>query len=153
MKIKKIISAVLGICVLSVGAVAPLAAEESGFSVISMDCPQAEELWGNDYQSYSHLMLRYKDNKQPIPLSAVYDGKVFATVPKENVNRETEIFIAEDLEFTDYNEEYEFYPLTILSGKGVITGNDKGEGLPYDSITRAEAVAMVMRLLGVDNDT
>lgn len=152
MKIKKIISAVLGICVLSVGAVAPLAAEKGGFSVISMDCPQAEELWENDYQSYSHLMLRYKDNKQPIPLSAVYDGKIFATVPKENVNRETEIFIAEDLEFTDYNEEYEFYPLTILSGKGVITGNDEGQGLPYTGITRAEAVAMVMRLLGVDND-
>ena len=38
-----------------------------------------------------------------------------------------------------------------LSAKGVIEGNEKGEALPLDNITRAEAVAMTMRFLGVDN--
>ena len=127
------------------------AQEDTAFVRVSVPCPEGEELFRTDYQTYSHIMARYADDKTPIPLSSYFDGNVFATIPVENSNRPVEWFVADELEFSDYNEEmFEFYIMSQLSATGVIKGDEQGRALPLDNVTRAEATAMVMRLIGVD---
>ena len=130
-------------------------AEETGFVKVYVECPEAEDMI---YSDYSHLMMRYADDKTPIALSLPYDRRVWATIPAENAERPLEYFISEEMTFTDEpdseeytDESFYFYIMGQLSARGVIAGNDKGEALPMDNVTRAEAVAMTMRFLGVDN--
>lgn len=97
-------------------------------------------------------MARYKDSGQGITLSAYYNGYVYATVPVENKNREIEAFVPDAIPFTDYDSSmYEFHVIEQLSRTGVIMGNEKGEAKPFDNVTRAEAVAMIMRFMGLQN--
>ena len=97
-------------------------------------------------------MARYKDSGQGITLSAYYNGYVYATVPYENKDREIEAFVPDAIPFTDYDSSmYEFHVIQQLSRTGVIMGNEKGEAKPFDNVTRAEAVAMVMRFMGLQN--
>jgi len=104
-----------------------------------------------DYDFKTTIKARYKDSKQPIPLSLSYDGRIYATVPKENADREIEAYAAKEIEFTDYDAQYyEFYPMRNLSKTGVVKGNDRGEALPFSNITRAEATAMLLRFLGLN---
>lgn len=124
-------------------------ADTEKFSVISIPYEDGERLFNEDYQAYSHLLARYKDDLTPIPVSQYYDGYMYATVPKENENREIEVFVSEETEFSDDNGDYEFYILGLLSSKDIIKGNENGEGKPFSNITRAEATAMVMRFMGV----
>ena len=98
-------------------------------------------------------VARYKDSKQAIPLSMYYDGCVFATVPYENKDREIEAFIPDEIKFTDKDDsQYEFFMMEELSKTGIILGNEKGEANPLGNITRAEAVAMLMRFLGIQGE-
>ena len=127
-------------------------AKSERFTVIRIPCEEGELLFEEDYQSYSRLMARYKDNMEPIPVSKYYDGHIYATIPLENKDREVEVFIGEDKEFSDDNGDFEFYTLKILSSKDIIRGNEKGEAMPFSNITRAEATAMVMRLMGVGEE-
>lgn len=104
-----------------------------------------------DYDFKTTIKARYKDTKQPIPLSLSYDGRIYATIPTENADRQIEAFAAEEIEFSDYDARYsEFYPMRNLSKTGVVKGNDKGEALPFANITRAEATAMLLRFLGLN---
>ncbi len=99
------------------------------------------------------IIARYKDTKEPITLSYGFQGYVYATIPAEHKNREIEAVIPEAKKFTDYtNDVYgEFHSVIELSKTGVILGNGKGEAKPNDNVTRAEAVAMIMRFLGLEN--
>jgi len=143
--------AILMTIIMLVSMTAFSAEEEAAFVRVSVPCPEAEELFATDYQTYSHLMARYADDKAPIPLSSYYDGMVYATIPAENAHRPIEWFAAQELEFTDdTNNEFEFYIMGQLSATGIIKGDDMGRALPFANVTRAEATAMVMRLIGVD---
>ena len=110
----------------------------------------------DDYGEYNWqrvIKARYKDNKEPIPLSLTYSGRLYATVPIENKNRDIEAFETKTLDFSDYNaSNYEFHIMKELSRSGVIMGNENGEALPFENITRAEATAMLMRFLGLKNE-
>ena len=98
-------------------------------------------------------VARYKDSKQTIPLSMYYNGYIFATVPYENKDREIEAFVPDAINFTDKDDsKYEFFMMEELSKTGVILGNEKGEANPFGNVTRAEAVAMIMRFLGIENE-
>lgn len=146
--------AILMTIIMLVSMTAFSAEEGAAFVRVSVPCPEAEELFKTDYQTYSHLMARYADDKTPIPLSSYYDGNVFATIPVENKHRPIEWFVAQELEFTDdVNDEFEFYIMGQLSATGVIKGDEQGRALPHSNVTRAEATAMVMRLIGVDANT
>ena len=102
--------------------------------------------YDGDYDWRVTIKARFKDTKEPITLSKVYDERLYAKVPKEDANREIEAFEAEEIKFSDYSDEYyEFYAMRQLSKTGVIKGNDKGEALPFENITRAEATAMLLR--------
>lgn len=136
-----------------------LAKEENPeFVTVSIECPDAQKLFRENYLDYERLLMRYSDDKTPIALSSVYENKIFATIPAENAERELEYFLSEETAFTDapsdeeYSEDsFNYYIMKELSKRGIIKGNEKGEALPFDNITRAEAAAMCMRLLGVDN--
>ncbi len=95
---------------------------------------------------------RYKDTKEPITLSMIYDNSICATIPAENQEREIEAFLPQYAAFTDIDDTNpDFHHVKMLSQTGVIKGNDKGEANIYDNVTRAEAVAMVMRFIGLEN--
>lgn len=132
--------------------------ENAAFVSVYVDCPETEIMQRDAYLDYSHLLMRYADDKTPIAQSMPYDKRVWATIPAENAGRPLEYFISEEKTFTDEpsgeeytDESYNFYIMEKLSAKGVIAGNEKGEARPFDDVTRAEAVAMAMRFLGVDN--
>ena len=110
----------------------------------------------DDYSEYDWqrvIKARYKDTQEPIPLSLTYSDRLYATVPKENESREIEAFETKTIDFSDYSDiNYEFHVMKELSRSGVIMGNENGEALPFENITRAEATAMLMRFLGLGNE-
>lgn len=120
-----------------------------GFTTVSVPCPEGESLWAEDYQAYSRLLMRYADDKTPIPLSKFVDGYMFATIPKENKDRPVEAFVSEEKSFADDNESYEIHIMKSVSARGIIKGDGQGNANPNDNITRAEATAMILRLLGL----
>lgn len=94
----------------------------------------------------------YRDSGEPITLSSVYEDYIWATIPKENKDRAIEGIIPEEKTFVDIDDnDGEYYSLAWLSRTGVIRGNDKGEARPLADVTRAEAVAMIMRFLGLED--
>ena len=151
----RLLSMFLGVAILVTSSIicfaAPADEVENNVSehFIVVDIPYDFE-W--DYDWRTTVKARYKETKEPITLSLVYDGKIFATIHKEKANMEIEPFAAEEINFTDYDGKYyEFSPMRELSKTGVINGNEKGEALPFENITRAEATAMLMRFLGLEN--
>lgn len=128
-------------------------AEEEPFVKVKVPFPEGEKIFQEDYQKYSSIMLRYADDKTPIALCAYYDGYVWGTVPKENGNRKTEVYFADETVFADETEEYEYYIMKRLAQRGIIMGDENKKANPFGNITRAEAVAVTMRIIGVDENT
>lgn len=103
-----------------------------------------------DYTKGEIIMAAYADTGEVIPLSQCYRDRLYALVPKTEVDREIKPVAVTETEFTDYDPALpEFFPFKRLSAMGVIEGNEKGEALPFDNITRAETVAIIMRVLGL----
>ncbi len=128
------------------------ALDDSAFAEVRVDFPEGAQL---NWSDRSKLILRYADDKMPIPFSQYYDSMVFATIPRENLGRELEVFLSDDITFTDDDGfSYEFYNMEILAEIGVLKGDEQDRALPYNEITRAEAAAMILRLMGIaeDND-
>lgn len=122
-----------------------------GFTTVSVPFPEGETLWAEDYQAFTRLLMRYADDKTPIPFSAYYDGYMHATIPEENASRPVEAYISEEKSFADDNGGYEMHIMNTLSSRGIIKGDGQGNANPNENITRAEATAMVMRALGIEN--
>ncbi len=117
------------------------------FTVVSIPCENGENSWRQVTRA------RYKDTKEPVTLSMLYNDKVFAVVPNVDATREIETYNTDVVKFADDEDsKYEFFVFEELSRTGVIEGNHKGEALPFDNITRAEATAVVMRMLGLKAD-
>lgn len=118
-----------------------------GFTTLHLDYPQGENL---SYTKQDALKARYADDKQPIPFSQYYDGMVFAAVPDEWKDRKVEIFSAEPVRFADYKEgQWEFTMLSDLASVGILKGNASGEAEPFRQISRAEAVTLMAKLMGI----
>ncbi len=154
---KKLFSMLLVLAIVCTGCISCVAAPEDGEERLGSDgfaviyIPYEEE---GEYDWQKVIKARYKDTKEPISLSLTYSGRLYATVPDENKDREIEAFETTKLNFTDDNgTEFEFHAMEELSRTGIIRGNDKGEALPFDNITRAEATAMLMRFLGLESDS
>lgn len=148
---KKLLSFLLALSMVlslsaSVFADAADGSEEERFAKIKIPFPDEIE----EYQSW-RTIARYADTKEPINLSMSYDGYVHATIPAENKDRAIEGFVPEEISFTDEDDSQYFYEIKSLSKTGVMKGNENGEALPFDSVTRAEATAMVMRFLGLES--
>ncbi len=97
-------------------------------------------------------LARYKDTKEVIPLSMPCGGYIHATVPYQHKDREIEAFIPEPIAFNDIDDyNPDFHDMKMLSYSGVMRGDENGNANIYQHVTRAEAVAMVMRLIGLEN--
>lgn len=106
---------------------------------------------GEEYNWSEVVKARYVDTKEQISLSLTYDDRLYATVPYENADREIEAFVTEPITFTDNDDRfYEFHVFEELSRTGIVKGNEKGEALPFENITRAEVTAMLLRFLGLN---
>lgn len=151
---KRVLCMILSFALLlpsGLSAFADNAQPSDGFVHVSVECPDGDRLWEEDYLRYSRLTARYCDTGETIPMSRFYDGSIHAIVPAENESRPIEAFVASEVTFTDdINDDYEFYIMSHLAEKGVIRGDEEGRALPFDNVTRAEAVAMIMRVLGVN---
>lgn len=149
---KKRMAWILTVCMMLSFAAFGVSAEETatdGRMFVKVKTELSEDMQ-NDTQVWT-ATARYRDTKEPIPLSMHYGGRIYATIPKENADREIEPFLPEDVVFTDVNDENpDFHSVEMLARCGVIQGDDTGEARIYDPITRAEATAMVLRLLGLE---
>lgn len=104
-----------------------------------------------DYTKHETIMAAFADTDEIIPLSQCYRDRLYALVPITEKDREIKAVAVTETEFTDYNPaEPEFFSFKRLSAMGVIEGNEHGEALPFNHITRAETVAIIMRLLGLN---
>ena len=124
-------------------------AQENAIEFVTVRIPFPETIEDNDSWK---TVARYKDSGQAITLSQYYDGYIWAVVPAENKDREIEAFVPDAIPFTDKDaSQHEFFDMEQLSRTGVIMGTEKGEAKPFDNVTRAEAVAMVMRFMGLSS--
>lgn len=148
---KKILSVLLAGCMLipqvsNVFAASTDNAEENAYTIVKIPFPDdidSVESW----RTYA----RYKDTQEVIALSECYYDYVWATIPAENKDRELEAVIPEEINFTDIDEDSYYFDIDQLSCVGVIKGNEKGEAEPLRNVTRAEAIAMVMRFIGLES--
>ena len=145
---QRLLALVLGlVMVVSSGICVYAMPTEKGNEFEVIHIPYVKE---GEYNWKRVIKARYKDTKEPITLSLTYDDRLYATVPAENVDREIEAFETEYITFTDNDDRYyEFHIFEELSRTGVVKGNDNGEALPFENITRAEATAMLLRFLGL----
>lgn len=146
---KRLLALALGLTMMASSGIGVCAAEaEQGDEFEVIHIPYVEE---GEYNWKRVIKARYKDTKEPITLSLTYDDRLYATVLAENADREIEAFETECITFTDNDESYyEFHIFEELSRTGVVKGNDNGEALPFANITRAEATAMLLRFLGLN---
>ena len=148
---KKILSVILALCMLisAVGCSAEDGLSEievQKFVTVKIPFPDTIE----DRNSWL-TRAKYKNGDGVIPLSMYYNGYVYATIPIKNKDIEIEAFVPEETEFTDANDsDYNFHTAKMLSRVGIIRGNENGEANLGSNVTRAEAVTMVMRLIGLE---
>lgn len=134
---------------------------EGDGSYVTVRLPYPE---GNDmlWSEHRYLAVRYADTKEPVALSSeLRSGYLFATVPIRDAKRPLEVFKGEPANFPDCyvswntgEKEVGFFdpPLGAddLNIRGIITGDEKGDLHPKKVITRAEAFAIVCRLLSLE---
>lgn len=140
---KKLVCFIVAVMMLSSAVLA------EGFAQVKVSYPDGEKLFEESYLKYSKILLRFSDDKTPIPLSSYYDGYVHGTIPEKDKDRQVEVFIAEEKTFADETTAYEYYIMKEMSARGIINGDGNGNANPYGNVTRAEATAMIMRLLGL----
>ena len=130
--------------------------EDGSYITIRLPCPQGEELsWADSRR----LAARYADTGEPVALtSSLQWGEwLFATVPADQAHRPLEVFLGEEHRFPDcitYWEDLalyeEYYGAGDLYYRGVVRGDEAGNLNATRSLTRAEAFALVCRLLRLE---
>lgn len=145
---KKLFAALLAVCMLMPTGNLTLA-EETEKAYTTVKIPFPDTIAENDrWRTYA----RYRDTGEIITLSDYYGGDIWATVPAENRDRELEAVVPEEIDFVDIDDMSPYFDVSWLSVTGVMVGNEKGEAEPERNVTRAEAVAMIMRFMGLADD-
>lgn len=99
--------------------------------------------WGNWGLSTICFVARDKETKQVLPVSFAYDEGVYALTDRPA--EELEIFQAEEPSYLDTDR----FAARFLTTRGVFMGGGDGCFYPEHAITRAEAVAVIARFLGI----
>ena len=100
------------------------------------------------YMETKSLAVRYADTKEPVALTSDYNmGYLFATVPVENADRPLEAFLGEEPVWTDLKYPTDPVGTMELHIRGVIQGDAAGRLNQKATLTRAEAFALMVRLL------
>ena len=129
--------------------------EDGQFVTVRLEYPEGKDLpWAES----RYLFAACADTGAVIPLSDYYDGGVYAILPAGRADEPLTVKVSQPIVFTDQvkiwnSTEYDQTPMSAqyLSARGVLKGNEKGELLPDDTITRAEAFALLLRILGVES--
>lgn len=152
-RMRKLLAALL-VCLLCQGAA--LAASEDAApswsrpegdgSYVTLRVAAADDAQLADREN---LAVRYADTQEPVALSSFYlDGYLFATVPAEEADRPLEVFQGEEPVWADLDEQYLAAPgARDLYRRGVILGDSAGRLNQDAPLTRAEAAAILARLL------
>ena len=128
---------------------------DGSYVTIRLPCPQGEEL---DWSERQWLAVRYADTGEPVPLTSDYQrGFLFATVPAEDAGRPLEAFQGEEHHFPDCTTVWQGHAYYDEPGgteelylRGVIQGDQTGNLNPDAALTRAEAFALICRLLSLE---
>ena len=152
-RMRKLLAALL-VCLLCQGAA--LAASEGAApswsrpegdgSYVTLRVAAADDAQLADREN---LAVRYADTQEPVALSSFYlDGYLFATVPAEEADRPLEVFQGEEPVWADLDEQYlAAQGAGDLYRRGVILGDSAGRLNQDAPLTRAEAAAILARLL------
>ena len=128
---------------------------DGNYVTVRLPCPEGTELNWSDSR---RLSVRYADTGEPVGLTSdlLWGAWLFATVPADQADRPLEVFLGEAYRFPDcitYWEDLELYEEYYGGGdlhvRGVVRGDQAGNLNPEQTLTRAEAVALVCRLLGL----
>jgi len=156
------------LCLLLAGSLAmpAFAAEEElwsrvepGANYVTFRLPV--EGWADmDWKTQSDLAVRYVDTKEPVPLTAMlaHNGWMFATVPAADKDRPLEVFAGQPTqfadEFSDWGKGEPLYDPPFgtddLNIRGVLLGDAAGTLRAKDTLTRAEAFTLIVRLLSLE---
>ena len=109
------------------------------------------------YGDSERLLAVYSATGETVAISGYAEDALYAVVPAGRADEALEARVVENpAPFTDQvqtwnGSEYDQTPLSAknLALRGVLRGNDRGELLPDNTITRAEAFTLVTRVLGV----
>ena len=116
------------------------------YTTVSVPYLQPEDY---DWSIHSRTSLRFADTGEPIPLSAAYDGQFWATIPQEHKDRPLETYIADKIDFADYDETiWQFWTMEQAVYAGLFPMPEDGIADPMKKMTRQEAMETVLRLVG-----
>ena len=128
------------------------------YVTVRLHCPEGAEL---DWMDSRRLSVRYADTGEPVGLTSnlLWNEWIFATVPADQAKRPLEVFLGEEYRFPDcitYWEDLELYEEYYGAGdlyyRGVVRGDQAGKLNADQTLARAEAFALVCRLLGLEAD-
>ena len=143
-----------GLAVPAFAAEEPLwSREEPGGNYVTVRLPvaDAENL---DWREQGLLYVRYADNGEPVPLTSwEYSGYMFATVPAADKDRPLEVCLGEEARYADEMTPWGYdAPLGTgrLTLRGVLQGDGSGNLRSQETLTRAEAFALITRLLSLE---
>ena len=107
-----------------------------------------------DWRQQSWLYVSYADTGAPVPLTSWdYSGYIFATLPVRDKDRPLKVCQGEEVQYADEMTEWGYNaPLGAdrLTLRGVLQGDGKGNLRSGDTLTRAEAFALITRLLSLE---
>ncbi len=153
-----LILALLGPAALAAGPEEDLWSRKEGdgsYVTVRVPYPEGEEL---NWSEKTRLLVRYADTGEPVALTSDYwRGSLFATVPAAEAGRPLEVVRGEEHHFPDcitvWNER-EYYEEPVGAGelylRGVLQGDQAGRLNPEAVLTRAEAFALIARLLTLE---
>ncbi len=110
------------------------------------------------WSQLDELVVCFSDTGEPVALtSSIQQGYFFATIPVEDKDRPLEVVQKTALKFDDCYQRWsggEAYSpplgLDALNTRGIFLGDGQGNLHPKDTLTRAEAFAVICRLLALE---
>lgn len=129
--------------------------EANGFVTMRLTWPDYESLSWSDAQ---HFYVLYADTQEPVPLSStlLYQGNLYVTIPAEDAERPLELLQGTPVQFTDCVQVWQghtYYDAPQgadqLNLRGILQGDSSGTLNKDRTLTRAEAFALLCRLLSL----
>ena len=129
--------------------------EANGFVTMRLTWPDYESLSWSDAQ---HFYVLYADTQEPVPLSStlLYQGNLYVTIPAEDAERPLELLQGTPVQFTDCVQVWQghtYYDAPQgadqLNLRGILQGDSSGTLNKDRTLPRAEAFALLCRLLSL----
>ena len=129
--------------------------EANGYVTMRLTWPDYKSLSWSDAQ---HFYVLYADTQDPVPLSStlLYQGNLYATIPAEDAGRPLQLLQGTPVQFTDCVQVWQghtYYDAPQGADqrnlRGILQGDSSGTLNKDRALTRAEAFALLFRLLSL----